>query len=309
MKSLTGTANNLLHSPIARRRLQVAVLALIVLFFALALFSQLPKILSYNWVLDPAYLALAFVLLLLRGPIVIYGWWAIMRVLGYPLPFLTSIRIGYHSALARYLPGQMWYAVSRVYLAEKEGVPRVITAVSVGIETALLVVGAGIVASLSLIVWRDAPLWLGIVVLAILLALVTQPRLLFAALNWGLLRFKRKPVEVQLSRWDMLRLLWPFTLNWLHYGVMSYALTASLYPALSWTQLPAVVGLFTAAWLIGFLTIFVPQGFFVREGLVITFLTTLLGIPAPVATAAALLSRAWTMLGEAIWAAISTRFK
>jgi hypothetical protein len=240
---------------------------------------------------------------------VIYGWWATMRVLGYPLPFLTSIRIGYHSALARYLPGQVWYAVSRVVLAEKEGVPRVITAVSIGIETALLVVGAGIVASLSLIVWRDAPIWLGITVLAILLALITQPRLLFAALNWGLLRFKRQPVEIQLSPWDMLRLLWPFTLNWLHYGVMSFALTAALYPALSWTQLPAVVGLFTAAWLIGFLTIFVPQGFFVREGLVITFLTTLLGIPAPVATAAALLSRAWTMLGEAIWAAISTRFK
>src|SRR5207237_4328622 len=114
-----------------------------------------------------------------------------------------------------------------------------------------------------------------------------QPRLLFTALNWGLLRFKRKPVEVELSRRDMLRLLWPFTLNWLHYGVMSYALTASLYPVLSWTQLPAVVGLFTAAWLIGFLLIFVPQGFVVREGLVFTFLTTLLGVPAPVATATA----------------------
>ncbi len=308
MKSLAGSASNLLHSPVARRRLQVGIVALIVLSFGLALFSQLPKILQYKWVLDPIYLALAFVLLLLRGPVVVYGWWATMRVLGYPLPFLTCIRIGYHSALARYLPGQMWYAVSRVYLAEKEGVPRVITAVSIGIETGLLVVAAGMVASLSLIVWRDAPLWLGISVLVLLLALVMQPRLLFRSLNWGLARFKRKPVEVQLSRRDMLGLLWPFTLNWLHYGVMSFVLTAALYPTLSWTQLPAVVGLFTAAWLAGFLTVFVPQGFFVREGLVITFLTTLLGIPVPVATAAALLSRAGTMLGEAIWAAISTRF-
>src|SRR5207253_8669689 len=140
-------------------------------------------------------------------------------------------------------------------------------------------------ASLSLLVWRDAPLWLGVVVWAILLALVTQPRLMFSALNWGLMRFKRKPVEVQISRWDMLRLLWPFTLNWLHYGFMSFALTAALYPSLPWSQLPAITGLFTAAWLVGFLTIFVPQGFFVREGLVFTFLTTLLAIPAPVATA------------------------
>src|SRR5437868_13026552 len=103
----------------------MVAVALVVLFFALALLSQPPQILRYNWALDPTYLALAFVLLLLRGPVVVYGWWAVMRVLGYRLPFRTAIRIGYHSALARYLPGQMWYAVSRVYLAEKEGVPRV----------------------------------------------------------------------------------------------------------------------------------------------------------------------------------------
>lgn len=308
MKSLASTGRSLLNSPVARRRLQIAAIVLVIFFFGLALLSQLPRILSYKWVLDPTYLMLAFVLLLVRGPIVVYGWWATMRVLGYPLPFLKCIRIGYHSALARYLPGQVWYAVSRVYLAEKEGVPRVITTISIGIETALLVVGAGMVATLSLIVWRDAPIWLGLVVLLILLALIMQPKLLFAALNWGLARFGRQPIEVQLSRLDILRLLWPFTLNWLYYGVMSFALTASLYPSLPWTQLPAVTGLFTAAWLIGFLTIFVPQGFFVREGLAITFLTTFLGIPGEVATAAALLSRAWTMLGEAIWAAISTRF-
>jgi uncharacterized membrane protein YbhN (UPF0104 family) len=308
VKSLSATAGNLWRSPGARRRLQVLAVTFVVLFFALALVSQLPQLLSYNWVLDPGYLALAVVLLILRGPVVVYGWWAVMRVLGYPLPFLTAIRIGYHSALARYLPGQMWYAVSRVYLAERQGVPGVITGVSIGIETALLVVAAGIVSTLSLLVWREAPIWTGLLAVALLLAIVLQPRLLFRALNWGLARIKRQPIEVELSRPQVLRLLGPFVLNWLHYGVMSFALTAALYPALSWDKLPAVTGLYTAAWLIGFLTIFVPQGFFVREGLVFTFLTTLLGIPAPVATAAAVLSRAWTMLSEAVWAAVSTRF-
>ena len=309
MKSLSVTANNLVRSPAARRWLQILAGVLIVLFFGLALYSQLPQILKYSWKLNPAYLALAFALLLVRGPVVVYGWWATMRVLGYPLPFPTSIRIGYHSALARYIPGQMWYAVSRVYLAEKQGVPRVITALSIGIETALLVVGAGIVASLSLLTWHDAPIWLGVAVVALLVGLVLQPRLVFKGLNWGLARLKRNRIEAEISRGDMVRLLWPFVVNWLHYGVMSFVLTASLYPALPWSQLPSVTGLFTAAWLIGFLAIVVPQGFFIREGLVFTFLTTLLGVPAPVATASAVLSRAWTMLGEAIWAGISTRFK
>ena len=123
----------------------------------------------------------------------------------------------------------------------------------------------------------------------------------------ALARLGRQPLDVRLSGLDMLRLLVPFVFNWLVYGAMSFALTASLYPALPWSQAPALTGLFTAAWLIGFLTIIVPQGLVVREGLIFTFLTTLLGVPAPVATAAAILLRLWTMLGEGIWAAISTR--
>lgn len=304
---MAGTAAGILQSPVARRWLQVVMVGLILLFFGLALYSQLPQIMSYHWAVDPTYLALAFVLLMARGPVVVYGWWAIMRRLGHKLPFGRSIRIIYHSALARYLPGQMWYAVSRVYLAEKEGVLKMITAVSLGLETALVVASAGLVASLSLIAWPNAPVWLGIVVLALLVLLILQPGLFFGVLNWGLARIGRKPIEVRLSRLDMLRLLVPFVLNWLLYGLMSFTLTASLYPALPWSSVPAVTGLFTASWLIGFLTIIVPQGIGVREGLIWGFLTTLLGVPPPVATATAILSRAFTMLGEGIWAAVALR--
>jgi glycosyltransferase 2 family protein len=307
VKSFPGTATQILQSPAVRRWAQVLTVALVLVFFGLALYSQLPLIVSYRWVFDPAYFALAWIIVIARGPAQVYPWWAIVRRLGYTIPFRRSIRIVYHSALARYLPGQMWYAVSRVYLTDKEGIPRVVTVVSLGLEMALLIVSAGLVASLSLLVWRDAPLWLGLVVLVVLMALVLQPRFLFGVLNWGLARIGRQPLEVELSRLDILLLLWPFVFNWLVYGIVSFALTASLYPTLAWAQAPAVTGLFTAAWLVGFLTIIVPQGLVVREGLIFTFLTTLLGVPAPVATASALLSRLSTMLGEGIWAAISTR--
>lgn len=276
-------------------------------FFGLALYSQLPDILRYQWVFDPAYFALAWIVVIARGPAQVYPWWAIVRRLGYRIPFRRGIRIVYHSALARYLPGQMWYAVSRMYLTDKEGIPRVVTAVSLGLEIALLVVSAGLVASLSLLVWRDAPLWLGAVVLAVLLALVVQPRFLFGMLNWGLARIGRQPIEVELSRLDIMRLLGPFVFNWLVYGLVSFAFTASLYPSLSWAQAPAITGIFTAAWLVGFLTIIVPQGILVREGMIFALLPALLGVPAPVAAASALLSRLSTMVGEGIWAAISTR--
>jgi len=304
----TWQASGLRVSPGARRAIQVAVVLLVVVFFALAIYSQLPHLQEYHWSLDPLYLSIAFLLLLLRGPVTIYGWWSILRLLGYRLPYLKAIRIGYHSALARYIPGQFWYAVSRVYLAEKEGVPRSITLVSLGLETAFLVIGAGLVASLSLLLWKDAPIWLALVVVALFGGLIAKPSVIFALLNWGLIRLGRSPVEASLSRVDMVRLLWPFGLNWLHYGVMSFALAAALYPSLPLSALPATVGLFTAAWLVGFLIVVIPQGAGVREGMALFFLTNLLGVPAPAAAAIAVLSRLWTILGEGIWAAVSTRF-
>jgi hypothetical protein len=53
--------------------------------------------------------------------------------------------------------------------------------------------------------------------------------------------------------------------------------------------------------------VFVPQGLVVREFFIVRLLTALVGVPAPIAAAAALLSRAWSMLGIVLWAAMASR--
>jgi len=249
----------------------------------------------------------AFALIVIRGPIGAYGWKAIVRELGYKLSWSQSVRAVFYSSFAGFLPGGMWHAVSRVYLAEKEGVPKRITALSVFLESALVVFGAALVAPLSLLVWPDFPLWLGLTMLAALLLFILQPNLMFRVLNWLLIRMKREPFEVNLKPLDMLRLLWPYTLNWVLFGLMSLALVAALYPQLPVTQAPALAGVFTAAWLVGYLAVFVPQGLIVREGIIIGFLTGALGLPVAVAAASAVLSRLWSMLGVLLWGAIASR--
>jgi glycosyltransferase 2 family protein len=98
----------------------------------------------------------------------------------------------------------------------------------------------------------------------------------------------------------------PFILNWLIFGAMFYAIILSIYPDLSPVYLPVITGVFTAAWVGGYLAVFVPQGLGVRELIIVTLLAVL-GVPAAVATAAALIARLWSMLGVGIWGAISTR--
>lgn len=288
--------------------LQVATVALVLGFFALAAYGLGPDLLKYQWQFDPLWLIVAFVLLFVRGPVGAYGWWAIARQLGHTLPWWRSVRIVYYSTLTGYIPGPMLHAVSRIYLAEKEGMPRFVTAVSVGMESVLVVLGGSIVASLSLIAWRNPEaLWIGGALLATMLLLLLRPNDLFKLMNWALVRLKRQPLDIHLSSLDLLKLLWPYTLNWLLFGLISFALVASLYPTISPTQIPLLTGLFTASWLTGYLTPFLPQGIGVREAFIISTLPALVGIPLPVATAVAVLSRAWSMLGIALWGAISTR--
>jgi uncharacterized membrane protein YbhN (UPF0104 family) len=229
-----------------------------------------------------------------------------MKHLGYRLTWRRSTRILYYSAMAGYLPGSVWHAVSRVFLSDKEGVPKTMTTVSVVLESVFILLGAVVVAALSLLAWPNPPLWVGAIALVVLVAVIWRPDVAFNVANWGLAKIGRKPLDITLSPLDMVRLLIPFILNWIIFGAMFYAILAALYPSLSPVNLPVVAGIFTASWVIGYLAVFVPQGLGVRE-LVIVTLLAVIGVPAEVATAAALLARLWSILGVGIWGAIATR--
>jgi uncharacterized membrane protein YbhN (UPF0104 family) len=303
---MMGGVRRWLSDPRVRRWAQIAITLLILVFFGLALYDLAPKIASYEWRLEWGWLLLALVLLVARGPLPVWGWWLIMQRLGYPLPFRKSIRMVYYSALAGFLPGSMWHAVSRVYLAEQRGIPKLITTVSVVLESALNLLAAVAVAGLSLLAWPDPPLWAVIPAAVGLMSAVWRPDLFFRLVDWTLARLGRKPLGVSLSPGDVVRITVPFALNWLAFGAIFYALLASLYPTLSLLYMPVVTGIFTVAWVGGYLAIIVPQGLGVREFIIVTLLAVL-GVPAPVATAAALLARLWSLLGIGVWGAISTK--
>ncbi|MGA7732699.1 MAG: lysylphosphatidylglycerol synthase domain-containing protein [Chloroflexia bacterium] len=302
----TGGVRRWLSDPRVRRWAQIVITLLILVFFGLALYDLAPKVAAYEWRLEWGWLLLALVLLMARGPLPVWGWWLIMQRLGYPLPFRKSTRMVYYSALAGFLPGSMWHAVSRVYLAEQVGIPKLITTISVVVESALNLLAAVAVAGLSLLAWPDPPLWAVIPAALGLVTAVLRPDLFFRLVDWTLARLGRKPLGVRLSPGDVVRITVPFALNWLAFGAIFYALLASLYPTLSLLYLPVVTGIFTVAWVGGYLAIVVPQGLGVREFIIVTLLAVL-GIPAPVATAAALLARLWSLLGIGIWGAISTK--
>ena len=288
---------------------QLIIVGLILVFFLRALAREWDAIQTYQWQVQPGYLLAGVALTLARGPVILAGWRGVLARLGDPLRPAAAVRVYFASGMAKYLPGSLWFAVGRVLLAEQAGVPKRITTVSIALETALIVVASLSVASLGLTALPEVPVWPYALVLGGLVGFLIWPRPVFALLNWGLARVGRAPVTVRLGWRDLGALLPVFLANWLVYGLISFCWTAAVFPPLAGADLPGVTGLFTAAWVIGFLALVVPNGWGVREGIITAGLHTLLGLPLPAAGAAAVLSRLGTILGEAAWAAIAVRVK
>ena len=296
--------------------LRIIASALVIGAFLWALAGQAQAIAAHNWQFTPVWLVLALLVALARGPLVVYPWWRIVYSWGYGFPWWRGMRVYFHSGLARYIPGQYWFVLSRALLAEREGVPKRVTAASTLAETLVVTGAAGGVALLGLQRVPDLPettRWLlllgGIITPPLLAALVSSTP---ASRMWSYL--------AHLMRYDLPRprLAWDdssWTIvaayaNWSLYGtVAAFSLAAvSADPALSLANIPAVIGCYSASALGAAVFLFVPQGIVVREGLFVYLLNTLLAVPIPEAVAAAALTRLIATLAEGIWAAIALRF-
>jgi hypothetical protein len=297
----------------ARRTLTVLAVILVLAAFLFALLSQAGRLRDFAWDVAAPYLLVAALLALLRGPFIVYPWWRIVRSWGYPLDWWRSVRVYFHSGLARYIPGQYWYVLGRAYLAEAAGLPKTITAASTLVESVL---GTGAAAGVAVLGLIFAPAWTPpvmtlFVALSLLIPLVTLlltgSPLAARFWEWIMRRFKRPPLPSQLSWLDAIKALLASYMDWTLYGLVAAFTLAGISGGAYLSQTPAVAGIFVASVLGAGILLFIPQGIVVREGILVYLLTTLLSVPLPEAIAAAALTRLIAMAAEALWALVALR--
>jgi len=300
-------------SPATRRLLAYLFALIVVAFFVAALAGEWPKLAAYDWRLNWGYLAIFAVILFSRPVLSMLGWrWLVLKLGGPLLPFTQAVRVYYAASLSRYLPGTVWYAVGRVALGERAGVSRMVGSLSVLLETAFVTFSGLLISPLALaatpLLDTAGKLQLFAAAYAVFvlaaLALMWRSDLFFALLNWGLKRIGRQPVAVRLTFRDLLLLNLPYLASWLLYALMSYLLTAAVYP-LPFDYAPTVGASFVAAWAVGFLTFIAPNGLGVREGTLVFLLSSLM--PTSIALIIAVLSRIGSMLAEVPWVVIGVK--
>ncbi len=313
--------NRSISSPVVRPSsfaviLRIVGSLLVIGAFLWALWGQASEITSHSWQIAPIWIVVAFVLALARGPLIVYPWWRIVYAWGYGLDWWKGVRVYFHSGLARYIPGQYWFVLSRALLAEREGVPKRVTAASTLVET-LLVTGAA--AGVALVGLQQVPGWSEGVQILLMLGAIAAPLLLVAlvaspqaARVWGrLARLLKYELPRPRLAWEDAS--WAVVTshgNWALYGmVAAFALAGVGGDAVVYlAQFPAVIGCFCASVLGAAVVLFVPQGIVVREGVFVFLLNGLLGVPVPEAVVAAALTRLIATLAEGIWALVALRF-
>ncbi len=246
----------------------VAVVLLIFGFLARTLYLDWGEIVAYDWDFDYFALIVAFSLMLSATALYAYLWKMILGRLGAPLSYRDSYRIFFLSQLGRYIPGKVWSILGLVYLTEKKGVSKVISGASVMLLLMLQVVSGVMVFAVTLPFWGriDAVPGLNVLLLSLPAGLILlHPALLSRGVNLALRLTGQSETQLTWRYSYLLGQLGLWAVFWLVNGVAYRFLIRSIDSS-PLPQFFVLAGIFSIAWVAGFLSLVTPSGLGVMEG-------------------------------------------
>ncbi len=249
----------------------------------------------YEWHLKWGWLLASLILIGLTHNFMVFVWNLLLRSFGYSLEFKKLFVIWWLAAMGRYLPGKMWQLVGLAVLAEHEGVPAEVTT-STSILTQMLSIISGLLIAIPtvLVVKPDSLFVLLIAIFALLIAV--YPPIFQRLVNFVGKRFRGIEIEVKLSVIKLLEIIGFYLLGWVAYGV---GFNMFLHGIADIEITPLIIPIYAFSYVVGLISIFVPGGLGVREGLITLFLGK--WISSGVASATAIAARIWMTLIEVIF--------
>lgn len=289
-------------TPAWRRQLYIAGMGLGLLLFGWQLASAVGNLRQSDaQIVTPAWLLVALAAAVGGYMLQLGGWLLVMRLLGCALTPANSFAGYYLSFLPRYVPGTVWGYLGRgEWLAQRHAVGYRTSSAGSLLEAGTFVATALAIGALA---YLQAP-WQW-PVFGLLLA--------GGVLGWVLLaRMGRKQStgeKTNPSRWRLLPAA--FLVYFCYWAIQGVSLDA-VCRALDITPRVDLLHLVAASatgWAAGFLTLFVPAGFGVRELSLTYLLTTQSGVAAADANIAAVLSRLCLIVAELLMLAVAVLWR
>lgn len=257
---------------------------------------------SFQWRLAIHWMILGLFLLVAANSFACLLWHFIVCRLGVRMNFSDAFYIWNISRLGRFIPGNIWQYLGRIYLSKNFN--KTIIIWSTGIETALEILKGFFLAGLGIIflnysVYSFFPAHISILIgIGVALSLIVLHP---TVTKWILNKFRYNINEIEIPEFSEL-------LKWfiLYIGLWVVRITAywsiihSFGITIGWLNL---AGIFSISWVLGMIAPFAPGGIGVREGIMTFLLTPVLG--SGFASVVSILIRASEMVGEGITVVIA----
>lgn len=230
--------------------------------------------------------------------------WAPMRyaLTGVRMPVRDAFRVSAIAWMGRYIPGKIWAVAGKAYLSarDKKQVPQVGVAVIIEVLWFQL---SGILLTVIILVFSgelflSAGIRLALVVLLAIGLIASHPRIFFPIANWILKALRQPPFE-QKPRYGRMLLVMLGNISTFLLWSAGFAILVHSRISIDTHDFPIIAGLFSAAWVIGFLILVVPAGIGVRESILVFGLRSM-AISDPVIITIVLASRVLMTLIELI---------
>ena len=255
-----------------------------------------------GWRIRPLWLAAAvgseIAALCLSGAV--WGW--LFRAAGGRAGIVESSTAWLGSNLGRYIPGKIWQVTGLVaYVRARGGSGATALGTVITFQAAVLVTGAGMaLASLGLGAFESLGRW-PLLAGGLAVAAALTPPVLRAIIRLGrrLLRETAPSGQAEPGHGVLFRAVIGSLVIWPLHGLGFLALLHGLVLDHG-IGFPTAMGVFSGAYVLGYLALVAPGGLVVREGAIVGLLTVVAGIPAGPAAAFALAARLWTTLAEIV---------
>lgn len=255
------------------------------------------RLTSRSW----GWLAIALLVTLLAHVWSGWVWGWVLRLFNQPVTLGWSLRVYLKTNIAKYLPGNVWHFYGRIWAAKAAGFSLGAATLSVVMEPLLMAAAALLIALLGSTAGDWSLKLLSLV--AVLTAM--HPRVLNPMIH-RLSRLKQKgqtvdeTATVQLSRYPLLPLMGE--LGFVGLRGAGFLITFLALGSFEWQQIPALLGAFSFAWLLGLVVPGAPGGVGVFEVTAIALLDDY--FPAALLLSVVALYRLISVLAETLGAGI-----
>jgi len=283
----------------------LVVMAAVVYFLGRVLYANWSQIQQHEWQFNLPLLAGATVSLIGSYVLDIAIWRYAITRMGERITLPHALRLYFAAGLAKYIPGTVWQFLGWFYLAQREGISKIVAGTSIVLCQALSALAGALLALAAFAAYGSEDVVRQLIPLLLILPvalLVLQPRVVGTLLNWGLTRIGRQPIDLNLSFRDLLLIFVFYVLSYVLWGLALFLFTNSL-TTLPWSNFAPFLGVFPAAYALGLIAPFAPAGLGVREGTLTVLISFF--VPLPIATVIALLTRPWMMAVEIVGAALA----